>query len=278
MTANPLMAGNWKMNLNHQEAWSWSRSSPGPGRQEARLRPGRGGRRRLHRPAVGADPGRRRPAAGRSTARRTSRRTTRAPTRARSRRACWPSSVLLRRGGSQRAPRVPRRGRRGGQRQGAPGARRRHDPIMCVGEGLTSARPASRSPRPRAGRRPWRASPREQVGGLVVAYEPVWAIGTGEVATPEDAQEVCAAIRARSEVHGDAAADGVRSLYGGSVKASNVGGIMAQADVDGCLVGGASLQADEFGASAATTTCRSSDLGTPGRRLPTGTALHHRAS
>ncbi len=68
------------------------------------------------------------------------------------------------------------------------------------------------------------------------------------MATPEDAQEVCAAIRARiREVHGDGAADGVRVLYGGSVKAANVGGIMAKDDVDGCLVGGASLQVDEFG-------------------------------
>ena len=59
---------------------------------------------------------------------------------------------------------------------------------------------------------------------------------------------MCAAIRGRiREAHGDAAADGVRILYGGSVKAANVAGIMAQADVDGCLVGGASLQADEFG-------------------------------
>lgn len=88
----------------------------------------------------------------------------------------------------------------------------------------------------------------EEVAGLVIAYEPVWAIGTGEVATPEDAQEVCAAIRARiREVHGDAAADGVRVLYGGSVKAANVAGIMVKEDVDGALVGGASLQAEEFG-------------------------------
>lgn len=88
----------------------------------------------------------------------------------------------------------------------------------------------------------------EEVAGLVIAYEPVWAIGTGEVATPEDAQEVCAAIRARiREVHGDAAADAVRVLYGGSVKAANVAGIMVKEDVDGALVGGASLQADEFG-------------------------------
>jgi len=87
----------------------------------------------------------------------------------------------------------------------------------------------------------------EEVAGLVVAYEPVWAIGTGEVATPEDAQEVCAALRAGiREQYGDAAADAVRIQYGGSVKAANVAGIMAKEDVDGCLVGGASLQVDEF--------------------------------
>ncbi|CAB4955308.1 MAG: triose-phosphate isomerase [Actinobacteria bacterium] len=87
----------------------------------------------------------------------------------------------------------------------------------------------------------------EQVADLVVAYEPVWAIGTGEVATPEDAQEVCAAIRARvSDVWGAGAAQQVRVLYGGSVKASNVAGIMSKADVDGALVGGASLDPDEF--------------------------------
>jgi triosephosphate isomerase len=87
----------------------------------------------------------------------------------------------------------------------------------------------------------------EQVAGLVVAYEPVWAIGTGEVATPDDAQEVCGALRSRiSDVHGSATADSVRILYGGSVKSSNVAGIMVQPDVDGALVGGASLDADEF--------------------------------
>ncbi len=87
----------------------------------------------------------------------------------------------------------------------------------------------------------------EQVAGLVIAYEPVWAIGTGEVATPEDAQEVCSAIRGRiKETYGAAAADAVRILYGGSVKSSNVAGIMAKADVDGALVGGASLDPDEF--------------------------------
>ncbi len=89
--------------------------------------------------------------------------------------------------------------------------------------------------------------PAAQVARLVIAYEPVWAIGTGEVATPGDAQEVCAAIRARiSAVHGDAVAGGVRILYGGSVKADTMPAIMAEPDVDGALVGGASLDASEF--------------------------------
>ncbi|MDR1767338.1 MAG: triose-phosphate isomerase [Propionibacteriaceae bacterium] len=87
----------------------------------------------------------------------------------------------------------------------------------------------------------------QQVGGLVIAYEPVWAIGTGEVATPADAQEVCGAIRGYvAEAFGAEAAQQVRIQYGGSVKASNVAEIMAEPDVDGALVGGASLKADEF--------------------------------
>ncbi len=89
----------------------------------------------------------------------------------------------------------------------------------------------------------------EQVAGVVVAYEPVWAIGTGEVATPEDAQEVCGAVRIRlAERFGPETADVVRILYGGSVKAGNTAAILAGPDVDGALVGGASLDADEFSA------------------------------
>ena len=122
-------------------------------------------------------------------------------------------------------------------------------PIVCVGEGLDVRKAGEQVPYTLAqvdgslvGFTP------EQLAGLVVAYEPVWAIGTGEVATPDDAQEVCAAIRARlRETAGDEAADGCRILYGGSVKAANIAGIMAQPDVDGALVGGASLQAEEFG-------------------------------
>lgn len=87
----------------------------------------------------------------------------------------------------------------------------------------------------------------EQVAGMVIAYEPVWAIGTGEVATPDDAQEACAAIRRYvSAVHGRETAASLRILYGGSVKADNVAPIMAQPDVNGALVGGASLDASEF--------------------------------
>ena len=87
----------------------------------------------------------------------------------------------------------------------------------------------------------------QQVAGLVVAYEPVWAIGTGEVARPDQADEACQAIRERvSAVHGHDVALDMRILYGGSVKADNIAAIMAQPAIDGALVGGASLDAGEF--------------------------------
>jgi triosephosphate isomerase len=122
-------------------------------------------------------------------------------------------------------------------------------PIVCIGEGLEVRRAdghvdhcLAQVDGSLAGFTP------QQIASLVVAYEPVWAIGTGEVATPDDAQEVCAAIRSRlRETAGDEAADGCRIVYGGSVKAANIAGIMAERDIDGALVGGASLQAEEFG-------------------------------
>jgi triosephosphate isomerase len=87
----------------------------------------------------------------------------------------------------------------------------------------------------------------EQLARVVIAYEPVWAIGTGRVASAGDAQEVCGAIRAKlAELTSPQVAEGVRVLYGGSMNAKNVGELIAQQDVDGGLVGGASLDGEQF--------------------------------
>ena len=123
-------------------------------------------------------------------------------------------------------------------------------PILCVGEGLDVRKLNGQVDHCIDQVRGALAGiPAEQARGIVVAYEPVWAIGTGEVATPQDAQEVCGEVRLTlSELYPGELADGVRVLYGGSVKSSNVADIMAQPDVDGALVGGASLDAAEFAA------------------------------
>ena len=125
-------------------------------------------------------------------------------------------------------------------------------PIVCVGEGRDVRQSGEHVPYVVAQVHAAFADvTAEQAASVVVAYEPVWAIGTGEVATPENAQEVCAAVRGVvADLYSDAVADTVRVLYGGSVKADNVAGIMNQPDVDGALVGGASLKVDEFSALA----------------------------
>jgi triosephosphate isomerase len=121
-------------------------------------------------------------------------------------------------------------------------------PILCVGEGLDIRKAGDQVSYTLAQLDGGlKDIPAEQAETIVIAYEPVWAIGTGEVATPEDAQEVCGAIRGRlAELYSKELADKVRIQYGGSVKASNVAAIMAQPDVDGALVGGAALDAEEF--------------------------------
>lgn len=121
-------------------------------------------------------------------------------------------------------------------------------PIICVGETLEEREAGSTDEKVSGQLRAALAklSP-EEVGGLVIAYEPIWAIGTGKTASTEDAQAVCATLRGVvAEVAGADAAARVRIQYGGSVKPSNAAELMAQPDIDGALVGGASLVAEDF--------------------------------
>ncbi len=121
-------------------------------------------------------------------------------------------------------------------------------PILCCGEtleereaGATESKVLGQITAGLAGRTS------QQIGALVIAYEPIWAIGTGRSATSDDAQQVCAAIRVCvAEIAGAEAAANVRIQYGGSVKGSNIAELIAMPDIDGALVGGASLDADEF--------------------------------
>jgi triosephosphate isomerase len=246
----PLMAGNWKMNLNHQEAvvlvqklaWTLSDKRHDPSRSEVVVVPPFTDLRSVQ-TLVDGDRLSLRYGAQDVSAEESGAYTGEVS-----------ASMLAKLGCSYAVVGHSERRQRHDESDAVVNAKAKAalahgvTPIVCVGEGLEVRQAGEQVPFTLAQVDGSLAGlDAEQVAGLVVAYEPVWAIGTGEVATPEDAQEVCAAIRARvRESLGDAAADGVRVLYGGSVKAANVAATMAQPDVDGCLVGGASLQVEEF--------------------------------
>ncbi len=246
----PLMAGNWKMNLNHQEAvvlvqklaWTLSDKRHDPARSEVVVVPPFTDLRSVQ-TLVDGDRLSLRYGAQDVSAEESGAYTGEVS-----------ASMLAKLGCSYAVVGHSERRQRHDEGDAVVNAKAKAalahgvTPIVCVGEGLEVRQAGEQVPFTLAQVDGSLAGlDAEQVAGLVVAYEPVWAIGTGEVATPEDAQEVCGAIRARvRETLGDDAADGVRVLYGGSVKASNVAATMAQTDVDGCLVGGASLQVEEF--------------------------------
>ena len=121
-------------------------------------------------------------------------------------------------------------------------------PIICVGESLTERdEGATFTKIEQQVRAALQGIDTAQVGQLVIAYEPIWAIGTGKTATPEQAQEVHAFIRKLvAGIAGPEAADACRIQYGGSVKPDNIDALMAQPDIDGALVGGASLEVESF--------------------------------
>lgn len=123
-------------------------------------------------------------------------------------------------------------------------------PILCVGESLSEREEGKAAPKVRgqleAALSDWNG---EEMTHLVIAYEPIWAIGTGKTATPEDAQEMNSFIRSWiAERFGQEVSSEVRVLYGGSVKPDNAAELMAMPDIDGALVGGASLKAEDFAA------------------------------
>ena len=249
----PLMAGNWKMNLDHLQAthlvqkldWTLKDGKHDFGAVEVAVLPPFTDLRSVQTLIDGDQP--------RAQVRRPGplRRTTPAPTPVRSRRRSSPSSAAptspsATASVASTTTRTTRWSTPRSRRPSGTASRR----SSAVGEGLEVRQAGTHVEhvlaQVEAGAE---GRPRRAGQSVVVAYEPIWAIGTGEVATPEDAQEVCAAIRTRlAELYSGDVADGIRVLYGGSVKSGNVAAIMAQEDVDGALVGGASIDPDEFAA------------------------------
>ena len=244
-----MIAANWKMNKTIAEAREFCEALPAEGRgrdaAEVVICPpflaltavvealagsaGRGrrpehvlrGRRRLHRRGLGGDAPRRRrhapsssatPSAASSSARPTRR--SRARSRSRS------SAGLL--------------------------------PILCVGE---TEEERERDETDRILRRQIDAGlsrvPAERLADVVIAYEPIWAIGTGKTATPEQAEDACGFVRSLVSARDEAAAERIRILYGGSVKPANAAELLGREEIDGALVGGASLDPDDFAAIVA---------------------------
>ena len=120
-------------------------------------------------------------------------------------------------------------------------------PILCVGETIEEREEGQAEIKVRAQlEEGLNGIGRERIGGMVIAYEPIWAIGTGKTATPEDAQSVCGLIRETIKAKWGQASESVRIQYGGSVKSGNCPDLMRQSDIDGALVGGAALDPDEF--------------------------------
>ena len=239
----PLIAGNWKMHGTLREA-------AGPGR-----RGGRGRRRRAGGGAAGlpalppSASGRARRSAGAASrsAGRIATPPPRAPIPATSRRAMLRDvGAALRHPRPFRAPRRPRRDRRRGAGQGRGGAGRRADPDRLRRRDRGAAPGRARPRRWSRGQLDGSLPEGFAAAGGVVAYEPVWAIGTGRTPTEADIAAIHAAIRGDLRARFGAAGGALRMLYGGSVKPGNAAAILALPNVDGALVGGASLSRDGF--------------------------------